>query len=179
MAERRDHAPGVIDLGRVDLGRDDADLGAAVGQHLAPGVDDQGMTEGLASLGMLAALGGGADVTAVLDRPGAQKDVPVGLAGDAGEGRGHRQEPGPRLGEDAVKGGETQIVANRHAEHPPRGRGDDGASTRLEDRRFAVGFAARQIDVEHMDLVVPGDDGAARIEEIGPVGDLPGGELHR
>ena len=179
MAERRDHAPGVIDLGRVDLGHDDADLGAAVGHHLAPGIDDQGMAEGLASLGMLAALRRRDDVTAVLDRPGAQKRVPVGFAGDAGEGRGHRQEPGPRLGERTVKGGETQIIANRHAEHPPRGRGHDGASARLEDRRFAVRFAARKIDVEHMDLVVPGDDGAVGIEEIGPVGDLLAGELHR
>ena len=49
--------------------------------------------------GVLAALGRGQHETAVLDGPGPQQDVPVGTAGDMGEGAGHGDQLGAGLGQ--------------------------------------------------------------------------------
>jgi hypothetical protein len=43
--------------------------------------------------------------------------------------------------------------------------------------RLAVALAAREIDVEHVDLVVARDDLAARIDQEGAVGGLVGRDL--
>ena len=55
MLQGRDHGAGPGDRRRVDLGDRQAAVLAAVGQHLAPGIDDQGMAEGGPLAGMHAA----------------------------------------------------------------------------------------------------------------------------
>src|SRR6185369_5956891 len=47
-----DFAAGFGDGVEIDRGADDADLLAAIGDDLAPGIDDQRMAPGLAALGM-------------------------------------------------------------------------------------------------------------------------------
>ena len=95
---------------------------------------------GLATVLVLAALRGGDDVAAGLDGAGAEKDVPVRLAGDAGEGGGDGDDLRAADRELAVEVGEADIVADRHAELAGGKTGDDGFgaggdSCRTRDRR--------------------------------------------
>ena len=50
VLQRRDAAAGVTDERGIDLGQDHAGLGAALGQHAAPRIDDQRVAEGLAAV---------------------------------------------------------------------------------------------------------------------------------
>src|SRR6187455_130606 len=59
-----------------------------LGEHRAPGIDDHRVAVARAVAAVLAPLGGGQDVTEVLDRAGAQEDFPVVAAGAIGEGGG-------------------------------------------------------------------------------------------
>ena len=58
VLEGGNHAPCILDLRGVDLGHDKAGRLARVGKDLAPRIDDQRMTVGLAPARMLAALRG-------------------------------------------------------------------------------------------------------------------------
>src|SRR5262249_16816685 len=57
------------------------------------------------------------------------------------------------------------------AESAPRCLGDDRASARLVGVALAIAFAAGQVDVEHVDLVVARDNAALRIDQEGAVGE--------
>ncbi len=48
MLEAWDHGAGLVDACRVDLGGDEADLVAAVGEHFAPRIDDPRVAAGVA-----------------------------------------------------------------------------------------------------------------------------------
>src|SRR5208282_5187222 len=126
VLERGDHAARLRDLQRIDLRENIARRLAAVRQDLAPGIDDERMAVGLASARVLAALGGSEDVGARLDGAGAHKGVPMRLPRRLGEGRRNREEAGAGLRQRAVEIGEAQVVADGHAEQPPRGRGEEG-----------------------------------------------------
>ena len=92
------------------------------------------------------------------------------LPGRPGEGRGHADEVGAGLGQRAIERRKAQVVADGEAEPPPGQIGEDRRRARPEARRLAIAFAARQVDVEHVDLVVAGGDAALGVEEIGAVG---------
>src|SRR5881397_2710493 len=66
---------------------------------------------------------------------------------------------------------EPHIVADGHAKPAPRRLGDDGAAAGAVGIALAIAFATRQIDVEHMNLVVAGDDAALRVDQEGAVGE--------
>ena len=68
--------------------------------------------------------------------------------------------------------GEAQIVTNSKAEPAPRQVVQHGELARPVAPRLAIAFAVRQIDVEHVDLVVARDDLAARINQEAAVGRL-------
>ena len=179
VLQRRDARARRRDLGRIDLGHDDAGLGAALGEDAAPGVDDQRMAEGLAAVLVLAALRGREHEAAVLDRAGAHRARANAPRRSAGEGRRDRQERGAGLGQRAVERGEAQVVADGQAEPAPRQVGDHGELAGAVAARFAIALAAGEIDVEHVDLVVARDDLALRVDQEGAVGRLVGRDLDR
>ena len=103
VLQRRDAAARGRDLGRIDLGHDHARLGAAFGEHAAPGIDDQRMAEGLAAVLVLAALRRREHEAAVLDRARAHQHVPVRLAGLPREGGRDGEERRAGFGQRAVE----------------------------------------------------------------------------
>ncbi len=129
------------------------------------------MAVGLAPAFMLAALGRGQHEAAGFDGARPQQHMPMGLAGDAGEGGRHHQDPRAGLGQATVERGEAQIVADRHAERRPGRLGDHRLATRREGRGFAIDLALAEIDVEHVDLVVLRGDFALGRQHIRAVGD--------
>ena len=107
-------------------------------------------------MGVLAELGGGDDERLVLDRPGAQENLPVRLAGHAREVRGHGDDPRALDRLDPVQLGEAQVVAD--------GQPDRGAVGQLGDDDLVAGLlgvglevlALGDLDVEQVDLAVDG-----------------------
>ena len=69
VPERRDHAAHLGNSRGIDTRADDADTFAGVGEHLAPGIDDQRVAIAAPPGGVLAPLRRGKDEAAVLDRP--------------------------------------------------------------------------------------------------------------
>ena len=128
------------------------------------------MAEGVAAVLVAPALRGREHERRVLDRAGAQQHVPVRLAGLLGEGRRAREEGRAGLGQRPVQRREAQVVADRQAEPAPGQVGDHGLLARPVAARLAVALAAGEIDVEHVDLVVAGDDLALRIDQERAVG---------
>ena len=95
--------------------------------------------------------------------------LPVGTV----KAEGIARKSAPAWASAAIEMREAQIVAHRHPEDAPRRLGQDRAAARAEGVALAVAFAAGEIDIEHVDLVVAGDDRAAGIDEIGAVGEAP------
>ena len=81
MLQRRNGFPRGLHLRRIDLGEEHAGLDAALGEDLAPGVDDQRMPKRLALVLMQAGLRRGKHEAAGLDRARAQQHMPVRFAG--------------------------------------------------------------------------------------------------
>ena len=154
------------DLLGIDLGGDEARLLARLGDNRAPRIDDQRMAVGLASAGMSAALGRSDDVTPGLDGAGPQQDMPVRAPGLSRKCRRDGENFCAAMGQGPVKRREAEVVAHRQPYRRPGRLGEDGLVAGAISGRFAVGFAAGQIDVEHVDLVIAGDDGAVFIEEV-------------
>src|ERR1051326_903315 len=97
--------------------------------------------------------------------------MPMRFAGRHRKDRRNGEEIRAGLRQCAVEMREAHIVADRHAEPTPR---------RLRDERPAAGpgvvalwiaLATRQIDVEHVDLVVAGDEAALRVDQEWAVGE--------
>src|SRR5262249_22724684 len=116
------------------------------------------MTEGRASVLVQAALGSGEHVAAVLDGARPEQNVPVGLAGLLGERRRNGDEGSPGLRERAIKRRKAQVIADRQAQSAPWQIGRDRALTGFEAVRLAIAFAASEIDVKHVDLVIARND---------------------
>ena len=89
MLQRGHHAADLRHTRRLDLGVDDARLLACVGQHLAPGVDNQRMTIGLTIALVITAHRRCKNISGILDGTRLEQRVPVGLAGLPPEGRGY------------------------------------------------------------------------------------------
>src|SRR5262245_30177097 len=90
MLQRGYARPYRRDLGRIDIGKDDARLGAAFGEYLTPRIDHDRMAERVAAILVPSALGGGEDETAVFDCARAGQDMPMRSAGLLGESRRDR-----------------------------------------------------------------------------------------
>src|SRR5262249_40922088 len=154
MLEGGNARAGVVGGRKVDIGEDDTRLLAGLRQHLTPGRHDQTVPVGGTAVLVRAALCGSKHEGARLDRSSADEHAPMRFTRLLGESRRDGNEAGSGRGERTVERGEAEVVADAQAE-PPKGEiGDDGLVARLEELRLAVALAAREIDVEHMQLVV-------------------------
>ena len=92
VKERRHACARVPHRLRVHVGHNEAGARSGVAcvcQDVAPRVDNERVAVGGALPRVHAALRGGEDIATGFDGTGAEQGVPVGLAGDAGEGCGH------------------------------------------------------------------------------------------
>ena len=126
---------------------------------------------------MVAALRRREHERAVLDRACAHQYVPVRLAGLPGKRRRDREERRACFREGAVERREAQVITDGKAKPAPREVGDDAKFARAIAARLAIAFAAFEIDVEHVDLVVARDDLAAPVDQEGAVCGLVGRHL--
>src|SRR6266576_5330761 len=119
VLQRRHRPARGLDLRRIDLRQENAGLYAALGEHLAPGRNDQRVAIGLALVLMHATLGCGEHEAAVLDGAGAQQGVPMRLAGLSGKGGGLGEERGAAFGERAIQRRKPYVVADRQPDPAP------------------------------------------------------------
>ena len=134
-----------------------------------PGIDDQRVTIALALAFMRSGLGGGEHEAAVLDGARAQQRVPMGFAGPHREGGRHGEERRPAFGERAIQRRKAHVVADREADAAPGQVRDHSGFARLVIGGLAIALATRQIDIEHMDLVVACDHRAVWRDQEGAV----------
>src|SRR5689334_8997109 len=137
------------------------------------------MAERIPAVLMPAALGGRKYKAAVFNRTAANENMPVRLAGLFRERRGDRQHGRAGFSERAVKCRESQVIANSQTEPAPREVSQHSQLARSVIARLAIAFSARKVDVEHMDLVVPCEDVAPRIDQEGAVGGAVGRDPNR
>ena len=127
-----------------------------LGEHRPPGVDDRRVAVGVEVGRRLADLVGGDDEGLVLDRAGAQQDLPVVAAGRRGEGRGDGDQAGAAHGEDPEELGEAQVVTDGQPDAQLTGARGDDLGPGLLVLGLAIGDPA-DVDVEHVDLAVDGE----------------------
>ena len=104
--------------------------------------------------------------------------MPVGRAGDAGEGGRHGEEIRPGLGQRPIELRKAQIVADGHAEPAPGQLRQHGLGARPIGLGFLVALPVGHVDVEHVDLVVTRPDPAAGIDQERAVGETILGHPH-
>uniref|UniRef100_A0A0N4ZZN3 PE-PGRS family protein n=1 Tax=Parastrongyloides trichosuri TaxID=131310 RepID=A0A0N4ZZN3_PARTI len=147
VLQRRHRLSRALNGAEVQGRGDDAGLVmVGLGDDLAPGADNGGTPPGLATVLVRPALGRGQDEGAGLDGAGAQQGLPVGLAGRAGEGGGHRDHRRPALGQGAIEVRETHIIADAEAQPPPGRFGHACRVAGTHRGALTIGLAARQID---------------------------------
>src|SRR5579863_2444097 len=98
---------------RIDVGGKNTRLGPTLRQNLAPGTDDQAVSVGSPAIGVQAALRRRDHEGAILDRPRAQQNVPVRLAGGLGESRWRGEGEGAFFGHLAIKLWKADVVTDR------------------------------------------------------------------
>src|SRR5690606_31708828 len=123
------------------------------------------VTIGLASIFMEASLCGSNHPCAILDGASAQQYMPMGLAGLAGKGCRNRQNFGTSQCLSAEKLREPQVVANGNAKLTEGKLGDGGLVAGRIGCRLTPTLAIVEIDIEHVDLVIGGDQAAIGAEE--------------
>ena len=104
---------------KVELGADQALTLGLLGDQAAPGVDQQAVAPGAAAILMQSALRGSSHKSQILDRSGAQQNIPVGLSRTGGECAGHQQQVNPGCGGLAVGVGNTQALTKSRAPFSP------------------------------------------------------------
>ena len=92
--------------------------------------------------------------------------MPMGHAGDTGEGGGRSQHLRARLGIGAVEHRKADIITDRQPDGAFHARRDHACVAGRDGGGFAIAVAAAEVDVEEMDLVIPRRDCALRREHI-------------
>src|ERR1700761_7062428 len=127
------------------------------------------MAIGLALLvadGEAAGLRAGADIGLRLDRPRAEQDLPMVLAGLHGESGRQRNDLRALLSKRLEQVGEAQIVADRTADGDAFAIiGDGGRLAGLHRRALVIDDAVRRRDVKEMDLAIARDLFALTVED--------------
>src|SRR3974390_929627 len=103
MLKRWDATACLGNLLKIQLRQDYLGRRPALCQNLAPGGDYEAMAIGFAPIRMGATLGGCDHKCPVLNRPRAQKHMPMRLAGHTREGGGNAEHVGPRLRQHAIE----------------------------------------------------------------------------
>ncbi len=111
MAQGGQAGPDAIERIEIAIGHDHAGLVARLGQHQAPGVDDERATVAGPIRAVAPALGGREHECLILDCPGAQQDFPVISSGLGRERAGDGQPTGAARGQFSVELGEAHVVA--------------------------------------------------------------------
>src|SRR5437588_10863576 len=137
------------------------------------------MAEGLALILVSAALGRSQHKASVLDGAGPDEHMPVRLARLPRECGGYGKERCSCFRQRAVERREAQVVADRQAEPSPRQIRDDAKVAGTETARFAIALTAGEIDIEHVDLIIAGDDLAVAVDQKRPIGGTIRGNLDR
>src|SRR6185295_4574629 len=171
MLDGRNARPCFLRRGKVEIRKDHAGLLACLGKNLAPGRDDDTVTEGRAAVLVQAALGRCEHEGAGLDGAGARQDMPMRLAGLLGKGGRDGDELGTGGSERAIERGEAKVVADAQAQPAEGEIGEHRLGARTEILRLAVALAAGKVDIEHMQLVVARGDAALGIDQIRTIGD--------
>ena len=104
-------------------------------------------------------------ITPGFNGSGLQQRVPVCLPSHLGECRGNRNDIGASLGEHAIKIRKPQVITDRHADAAERCGRQNSMIARPIGAGLAIGLAVADIHVEHVNLVIAGDDLASRIDE--------------
>ena len=151
----------------------------AVREHLAPRGDDEGVAVGGAPARHRPCCAWRDHHRPVLDGPGPVQHVPVRLARHLGEGGGYGEDLRAGLGEGAVELGETQVVADGHAEPAPGRVHHDGMLAGRDDGGFAVLLGGREVHVEQEDFVVAGSNAALVVDDVAAVDEPVAGSVHR
>src|ERR1700761_4857547 len=92
--------------------------------------------------------------------------MPMGLAGRHGKCRGDSQKICSGLSEGSIELRDAQIIAYRHGEHAPWEVSEHSLSTGTKCVALEIPFAIGEIDIEHVNFVITGDNGAARVDQI-------------
>ena len=92
----------------------------------------------------------------------------AGLIGKRGR---HGQDTGAFVRERAVEVRKADVVTNRHADGQAFQIGDHGFGARMIAVALTVGLGLRDLDVEHVDLVVAGEDRPIASDQERPVGE--------
>src|SRR5207244_2615722 len=120
---------------------------AAIGENLAPRVDNQRVAVAFAAAGVLAPLRWCQDESAVLDRPRPQQNMPMSSPGRHREDTRDTEEIGAGLRQRPVQMREADVVADAHPEPAPWRLGDGGLTAGAVGVAFAIAFAAWQVDI--------------------------------
>src|SRR5215475_6510552 len=112
---------------------------------------------------VLAALRRSKDEAAVFNGAATDKDVPMRFTGLFGECRGDRQHRSASFGQGTIKRGKPQVVTYRKAKSAPRQVREDSLFAGAVVARLAITFAVREIDVEHVNLVITRRNIALRV----------------
>src|SRR5262249_62050854 len=93
------------------------------------------------------------------------EDVPMGFARGFGKGGRNGKKRAARFRQGAVERGKPQVVADGEADPSPWQIGRHRYFAGTVAARLAIAFALADVHVEHMNLVVAGDDVALAIDQ--------------
>src|SRR5262245_12259199 len=128
------------------------------------------MAESVPPILVLAALRRSKDETAVFNGAATDKDVPMRFTGLFGECRGDRQHRSASFGQGTIKRGKPQVVTYRKAKSAPRQVSEDSLFAAGALARPAIPFVVREIEVEHVNLVITRRNIARRVDKERPLG---------
>ena len=120
--------------------------------------------------GMEAALGRRQNKTSVFNGTGAQKTFPMRSTRRVIKRGGHGQYGRTGLCQGAIQRGKAQIIADAHPDPAERRVRHHRPCPRPIAGRFTILLGCRDIDVEHVDLVIAGTNAAVWRDQKGPVG---------
>src|SRR5271156_2044403 len=145
------HALLVLEIDRSD---DDALLIGGAGNHASPRIDDHRIAVVAVAVDVGAELGRRDHISLVLDRAGAQQRLPMRLAGGEGERARDRDNLCAGKSEAAIEFREAKVIADAESDRAERSRAGDDVGAGKLGVGLAHRYAAREIDVEEMNLAI-------------------------
>ena len=129
MPQRRYLPTNPSDLLQIQASVDQSGPGRSFRQNIAPRPDDKRVTEGFPSILVATLLGRCNHKRPCLDGPRPQKNMPMSLPRDPGEGRGNGNDMSAGLRKIAVEMRKTHIITDSQTNAPARNIGDDSLAS--------------------------------------------------